>query len=264
MISYNLLGSNGRLGNQMFQYATLLGIAEKHGYEFYIPPSDFNDPLYDHQLLEVFTLQNLKKENIKKLYGVEQIKESSFRFDSTFFETCPDNVDIFGYFQTEKYFLHVANKVKEDFTFKEEIIHEVNDYLNELKSNEIISIHIRRGDYLKYPWHGCCSLEYYEKALSLIDNNIPVIIFSDDSEWCLQQKLFESDRFYVSVSNTNYLDLCLMSMCNYHIIANSSFSWWGAWLANSKCVYSPKLWFGPPLKEQNDISDLIPDRWIQL
>jgi len=264
MISYNLLGSNGRLGNQMFQYATLLGIAEKHGYEFYIPPSDFNDPLYDHQLLEVFTLQNLKKENIKKLYGVEQIKESSFRFDSTFFETCPDNVDIFGYFQTEKYFLHVANKVKEDFTFKEEIIHEVNDYLNQLKSNEIISIHIRRGDYLKYPWHGCCSLEYYEKALSLIDNNIPVIIFSDDSEWCLQQKLFESDRFYVSESNTNYFDLCLMSMCNYHIIANSSFSWWGAWLANSKCVYSPKLWFGPPLKEQNDISDLIPDRWIQL
>jgi len=264
MISYNLLGSNGRLGNQMFQYATLLGIAEKHGYEFYIPPSDFNDPLYDHQLLEVFTLQNLKKENIKKLYGVGQIKESSFRFDSTFFETCPDNVDIFGYFQTEKYFLHVANKVKEDFTFKEEIIHEVNDYLNQLKSNEIISIHIRRGDYLKYPWHGCCSLEYYEKALSLIDNNIPVIIFSDDSEWCLQQKLFESDRFYVSESNTNYFDLCLMSMCNYHIIANSSFSWWGAWLSNSKCVYSPKLWFGPPLKEQNDISDLIPDRWIQL
>jgi hypothetical protein len=264
MISYNLLGSNGRIGNQMFQYATLLGIAEKHGYEFCIPSSNFNDPFYDHQLLEVFELKNLKKGNIKKLHNVNQIKESSFRFDSTLFETCPDNVDIFGYFQTEKYFLHCVDKVKEDFTFKEEILNDANDYRNQLKSNDVISIHIRRGDYLKYPWHGCCPLEYYEKALSLIDDNIPVIIFSDDPEWCLQQKIFESDRFYVSENNTNAFDLCLMSMCNYHIISNSSFSWWGAWLANSKYVYAPNRWFGSPLSEQNDTSDLIPEGWIKL
>jgi hypothetical protein len=264
MISYNHLGCNGRIGNQMFQYAALLGIAEKHGYEFCIPSSNFNDPSCDHQLFEVFELKNLKKENIKKLYNVNQIKESGFHFDYNLFETCPDNVDIFGYFQTEKYFLHAIDKIREDFTFKEDIIKDVNDYRNQIKSSEVISLHIRRGDYLKYPWHGCCSLEYYEKALSLIDDNLPVIIFSDDPEWCLQQQLFESDRFYVSEHNTNSFDMCLMTLCDYHIIANSSFSWWGAWLSNSNVIYTPQRWFGPPLSEQNNTSDLIPDNWIKL
>jgi hypothetical protein len=264
MISYNLLGSNGRIGNQMFQYATLLGIAEKHGYEFCIPPSKNEDEWNDHQLIEIFGLKNLEKENIKKLYNVEQVKESNFRFDSNLFENCPDNVDIFGYFQTEKYFLHAVDKVKEDFTFKEEVVKDVSDYRSQIESNEVISLHIRRGDYLKYPWHGCCPLEYYEKALSLLDDNTPVIIFSDDPEWCVQQEIFESDRFYVSEHNGNAFDMCLMTLCDYHIIANSSFSWWGAWLANSKEVYAPQHWFGPPLNEQNDITDLIPERWIRL
>lgn len=264
MISFNHLGSHGRLGNQMFQYATLMGIAEKHGYEFCIPSSNFNDPYYDHQLFEAFELKNLKKENIKKLFNVKQIRESGFNFDLNLFESCPDNVDIFGYFQTEKYFSHIENKVKEDFTFKKEILKFAKEYKNQIQSKEVISLHIRRGDYVNQPWHGCCPLEYYEKSLSLLNDNIPVIIFSDDPKWCLNQQLFESDRFYVSENNSNLFDMCLMSICDYHIIANSSFSWWGAWLSNSKKVFAPKRWFGPPLSEQNDISDLIPDRWIKL
>jgi hypothetical protein len=168
------------------------------------------------------------------------------------------------FFITKKYFLHAVDKVKEDFTFKEEVVKDVSDYRSQIESNEVISLHIRRGDYLKYPWHGCCPLEYYEKALSLLDDNTPVIIFSDDPEWCVQQEIFESDRFYVSEHNGNAFDMCLMTLCDYHIIANSSFSWWGAWLANSKEVYAPQHWFGPPLNEQNDITDLIPERWIRL
>jgi hypothetical protein len=241
-----------------------MGIAEKHGYDFCIPPSNFNDPYYDHQLFEGFELKNLNKNNIRKLYTTQQVREAGFNFDSNLFENCPDNVDLFGYFQTEKYFAHIADKIKEEFTFKEDILTAAKEYRDQLESDEVISLHIRRGDYVTQPWHGCCSLEYYEKALSGLDADLPVIIFSDDPEWCLEQKLFESDRFYVSEHNSNLFDMCLMNLCDYHIIANSSFSWWGAWLANSKKVYAPSRWFGPPLSEQNDTSDLVPDRWIKL
>ena len=74
--------------------------------------------------------------------------------------------------------------------------------------------------------------------------NIPVIVFSDDCDWCNTQELFSDDRFMISENNSTDADLCLMSLCDYHIIANSSFSWWGAWLAKSKKVYAPKNWFG--------------------
>ena len=88
----------------------------------------------------------------------------------------------------------------------------------------------------------------------------PVIIFSDDTDWCKEQELFSSDRFLVSESGSSYVDLCLMSMCSYHIIANSSFSWWGAWLADSKKVVYPDKWFGPNNADKST-EDLFPEEW---
>lgn len=263
-ISFNMLGHHGRLGNQMFQYATLKSIATKHNYEYTIPPSNFNDPWHDHQLLEGFELYGLPKENVRYNQTSHRVEEGHFHFNYNLYKNCPDNVDLFGYFQTEKYFENIAEEVKKDFTFKDEILSVAKEYKNSIDSDDVISIHIRRGDYVNQPWHGCCSLEYYEKALSMFDSNIPVIIFSDDPKWALEQKLFESDRFYVSQGNSNIFDMCLMSLCTYHIIANSSFSWWGAWLADSKKVIAPQRWFGPPLSEQNDTRDLIPDRWTKI
>ena len=91
---------------------------------------------------------------------------------------------------------------------------------------------------------------------------MPVLVFSDDPDWCLSQELFESDRFLISKLNSSEFDLCVMSLCKYHIIANSSFSWWGSWLAKSKKTVSPKNWFGPPLT--HDTKDLYCDNWIVL
>jgi len=263
-ISFNMLGHHGRLGNQMFQYATLKSIAQKHEYDFTIPPSNFDDPWHDHQLFEGFELFSLPKENIKYNQTQQRVEEEHFHFNSELFENCPDNVDLFGYFQTEKYFCDIADDVKKDFTFKENIMSLAKNYRDEIKSEELISLHIRRGDYVNQPWHGCCSLEYYQQALLTLDDNIPVIIFTDDPKWALEQDIFSSDRFYVSQGNSNLFDMCLMTLCNYHIIANSSFSWWGAWLSNSKKVIAPQRWFGPPLSEQHNTCDLIPDHWIKL
>jgi len=263
-ISFNLLGNYGRLGNQMFQYATLKSIATKHGYEFTIPPSDFRDPWHDHQLFDAFKLYSLSKSNIRINDAQKRVNEEYFHFDQELYENCPDNVDLLGYFQTEKYFLEISEEVKKDFTFKENILSVAKDYRSQIDSDEVISLHVRRGDYVNQPWHGCCPLEYYQKALSMLDNDLPVIIFTDDPNWVLNENIFESDRFYVSHRNSNLFDMCLMTLCDYHIIANSSFSWWGAWLSNSKKVIAPQRWFGPPLSEQNDVKDLIPKGWTKI
>jgi hypothetical protein len=263
MIGYNHLGRNGRLGNQMFQYAALKGIAEKHEYEWCIPPSDFRvEPKAgeekDHQLFDAFKLESVKE---VKVLGAPYIQEKGFNFDQELFDNCEDNINLYGFFQSEKYFSHIEDEIKKDFTFKDEIVKPCKEMFS--FGTEAISLHIRRGDYLgKQDYHPICSMEYYEEALSKLNADIPVVIFSDDVRWCKAQEIFESDRFLVSESNSNVVDLCLMTMCDYHIVANSSFSWWGAWLSNSKRVIAPKNWFGD--KAELDDSDLVPERWERI
>ena len=259
-----MLGHHGRLGNQMFQYATLKSISTKHGYDFTIPPSSFVDPWHDHQLFEGFELYSLPKQNIRYNQTQKRVEEGHFHFNQNLYDNCPDDVDLFGYFQTEKYFLEISEDIKRDFTFKQDIFTVAKQYRDSIDSKEAISLHIRRGDYVNQPWHGCCPPEYYEKALSILSDDTPVIIFTDDPKWALSQPMFDSDRFYVSQGNSNLFDMCLMTLCDYHIIANSSFSWWGAWLSNSKKIIAPQRWFGPPLSEQNDTKDLLPNSWIKI
>jgi hypothetical protein len=107
--------------------------------------------------------------------------------------------------------------------------------------------------------HHNLDLNYYEEALKHFDDR-QVIVFSDDPEWCKEQSLFSDDRFLVSESEDNKIDLCLMTFCTSHIIANSSFSWWGAWLANSQKVIAPSKWFGPNNADK-ETKDLIPETW---
>ena len=164
-------------------------------------------------------------------------------FDEELFVNCPDNVDLVGYFQTEKYFKHIEDEIREDFTFSKEITEMCKELYNKVVDGESISLHIRRGDYTVNPNHPTQTVEYYDKALSNFDSKIPVFVFSDDPSWCHEQELFSDDRFLISDGNATEFDLCLMSLCTYHIIANSSFSWWGAWLAKSKKIIAPKNWF---------------------
>ncbi|MCJ7649978.1 MAG: alpha-1,2-fucosyltransferase [Candidatus Lokiarchaeota archaeon] len=260
MIGFNHIGSLGRLGNQMFQYAALRGIAKTKGYEFCIPESNFKNEWEDHQLFEAFTLLNLKN---RKTGRVGVYPETQYNYSKKYVDECPDNINLSGYFQTEKYFSHIADSIREDFTFKSEILNPCKEAFD---FDEVISLHVRRTDYVKKSVdHPPCSLEYYEEALSKFDSNLPVLIFSDDINWCKDQNLFKPDKFMISESKWNLVDMCLMSMCSHHIIANSSFSWWGAWLSDSDNVIAPSRWFGDNGYTANhNTEDIIPDRWVKL
>ena len=260
MLAFNHLGKLGRLGNQMFQYASLRGIAANRGYDFGIPPSNFRDVWNDHQLFEVFELPHLPRGNIKFLdRGYAPVaKEVTFGFDEHLFNQCPNDISILGFFQTEKYFERIKTSIVEDFTFRSHILTPCKEMMSGL--DKPISLHVRRTDYLTNPNHTALDLSYYEQALEKFDSDQTVIVFSDDPEWCNEQELFASDRFLISENEDNTIDLCLMTLCSGHIIANSSFSWWGAWLANSKKVIAPSKWFGPGNADKS-LEDLIPKRW---
>jgi len=262
MISFNNLGNLGRLANQMFQYASLKGIAKNCGYDFCIPPKEFfgkndlNVKRSDVALCDCFNLSAVKKEIVIN----PVVQESGFHFDENIFNNCSDGVDLLGYFQSEKYFKHIEDEIRKDFTFKDDLLQICSSFIKQnFLCSDVISLHIRRGDYVSNPNHPVQTLEYYRDALSRMPD-LPVIVFSDDSDWCNQQELFSSDRFAISKGNSTDADLCLMSLCKYHIIANSSFSWWGAWLANSEKVIAPENWFGGDCSK-NNTKDLYLSHW---
>ena len=259
MIGFNHIGNVGRLCNQMFQYAALRGIASKHNYEFCIPNSNFLDKWKDHQLFVGFNLPNLKH---KKMLPGNYYQERQFHYDQQFVDECPDNVSLYGYFQSEKYFQHIENSIREDFTFKPEILDPCKEAFNNF--NDAISLHVRRTDYMQKSMdHPPCSLKYYADAISHFDDTLPILVFSDDIEWCKNQSLFDNDRFIFSENTWNLVDLCMQSLCSYHIIANSSFSWWGSYLANSKKTVAPKNWFGDSgYTSINQTQDIYRKNWI--
>jgi hypothetical protein len=260
MLAFNHLGHLGRLGNQMFQYASLRGIAARRGYDFGIPPSKFDDEWRSHQLFEVFDLPNLPRSNVKYLDGgnAPVAQERFFHFDQLLFDQCPNDVSLFGFFQSEKYFKHIENSILEDFTFRDHILEPCKEIAEGFDNP--VSLHVRRTDYLtNNANHHNLDLSYYGEALKHFDGR-QVIVFSDDPEWCQEQELFSDDRFLVSESGDNKIDLCLMTFCTGHIIANSSFSWWGAWLAKSEKVIAPSKWFGRNNADKKT-KDLIPETW---
>jgi hypothetical protein len=245
MISFNNLGYMGRLGNQMFQYAALRGIASHKGYWYSIPTNT--------SLSECFKIPSTLHNNNSVVVTTEK-----FEFDKELFDNCPDDVDVCGYFQSEKYFKHIEQQIRQDFIFQDKIFEECLSYKNNFLNTKIISLHIRRSDYLIDPNFECLSLDYYWNALKLLPN-FPVIIFSDDPEWCKNK--FKNDSFIISPFKDPFYDLCMMTLCNYHIIANSSFSWWGSWLAKSKQTIAPKKWFAGEFSNWNT-KDLYPPNWI--
>ena len=264
MLSFNNLGRIGRLGNQMFQYSALKGIAEKNGFEYCIPESNFSNPWSDHQLFDTFKMSTLKNKGVQKSNKI--IQETKFNFDNSFFNLSESNLDVVGYFQTEKYFSHIRENLLIDFEFVDEIFEPCIEMINTIEKP--ISLHVRRTDYLtKSNEHPPQTIEYYESALSNFDSDRNVIIFTDDISWCKSQELFSSDRFLISESKDNRIDLCLMSLCSDYIIANSSFSWWGAWLSKNEnpTVIAPKKWFGDGgYTKHHNTEDIIPTRWRKI
>ena len=278
-ISYNRLGSNGRLGNQMFQYAGLRGIAANRGYDWVIPrPDSYGDSNYG--LFDCFEMGSVEEKNFGQL-NVQSIATGQFHFSQEFFDGCPDNINLHDYFTTEKYFANIKDVIRKDFTFKKEILEPCKEIVDELENP--IFMHVRRGDYVVNPSaHPMCPISYYEKALELFDENSPILVFSDSIEWCKEQDFFQGDRFMLSEYDEKYsqtadtllgkqntlipyFDLCMMTLCNGGIIANSTMSWWGAWLMENKTqpIVAPKPWFGTHYNDYN-MNDLLPDGWVEV
>jgi len=260
MITFNYLGKLGQLGNQMFQYAATKGIATHLGYDFMIPDHDeiFDDGIGNKLRIELdgpFTIDCKRG-----MIPTRDVREPGFEFSKKFFDRCPDNVNLFGFFQTEKYFKHIEGDIRNDFVFKKQIRDECQEIVEGV-FNDPIALHIRRGDFLINSGnHHNLTLEYYKKALSKFDPHRDVIIFTDDPDWAKAQDLFKPDRFIISEGNSSYHDLYLMTQCSSFIIANSSFSWWGAWLGNGEEVIAPSIWFGPNNSHLNT-KDLYPRHW---
>ena len=278
-IGYNRLGSNGRLGNQMFQYAGLRGVAANREFDWVVPrPESYGDSNYG--LFDCFKMSNVKEENFGMING-QNVATGQFHFNQDFFDRCPDNVNLHDYFQSPKYFSNIEDQIREDFTFKAEILDPCQEIMSDLESP--IFIHVRRGDYVNSQnAHPVCPVEYYKEALTHFDDEVPVLVFSDDIDWCQEQELFAGDRFMLSEYNerypqscdTNdgrqnalipYFDMCMMTLCSGGIMANSSMSWWGAWLISNPTqpIVAPKQWFGEQYKDYN-MNDLRPEEWIQV
>jgi hypothetical protein len=238
----------------------------------------------NYSLNDAFNLESVKEENLNVLEDVQYVGERFFHFDDVLFENCPDNVSLHGFFQSEKYFKHIENDIRNDFTFRNEHLKPCKEFIEQFDGQEPIMLHVRRGDPnlvdprgFKWAYVNCSDqhpvqpLEYYEKALREFNDNQPVIVFSDSPEWVKEQEFFSDDRFMISEpqdkygdgSYLPYVDLCLMSLCSHAIIANSSMSWWGAWLQTNpnKKVIAPKMWFGPAYSDK-DTKDLYCSDWI--
>ena len=277
MIGNNRIGCNGRLGNQMFQYASMRGIASVKGFDWVVPPEDY-DHTANYALFETFKMTNVQNNNIGFVKG-NILKETIHCFDKNLVDSCSDDTDLDGFFQTEKYFENIADEIRSDFTFKDEYLKPCKEFIDSLETTPIF-LHIRRGDAIgKEHYHPVAPMSYYVEALKRFDEDTPCFVFSDDLEWCKSQDLFKSDKFlfndnierydYTSMDGSGsmqytllpHIDLCLMSLCSGAIIVNSSFSWWGAWLQNNRGkVIASKPWFGPSASHL-DTSDVVPDHW---
>ena len=265
-VAFNYLGKLGQLGNQMFQFAATLGVARYTGVAYSIPNHDevLVDALGNKLRIELFDCFDIKPENTGILKTDYVVQEKGFEFDSSVLSSSREvDYTLYGFFQTEKYFKHCARELREQFTFKKQIVDECKEIVDSC-FNDPIALHIRRGDFLINSGnHYNQSLDYYEEALKKFDVKRQVVIFSDDPDWCMEQALFADDRFIVSQAAGPYHDLYMMSQCSDFIIANSTFSWWGAWLANRGRGIAPKQWFGSNNAHLN-IKDLYCEHWETL
>lgn len=278
MITFPHLGYIGRLGNQMFQYSALVAIAKKHGLDFSLCNSNldlykcFQIPtkISSYYNPDFIGTHNLKSRSISNYRTIFCESNEDFnlvldtKFDYNFFNTNHDNKSIVGFFQNYKYFENVEDELYKIFTFNKQYSKISEYYYREIFSDtKTIALHIRRTDYLDSSVLNNLTLDYYENALKRFDSSLPVLVFSDDTDWCESQSIFSDERFTIIKSNNTYIDLCLMSLCDYHIIANSSFSWWGSWLARSKKTICPRNWFSPDFAHLDSDGLRLP-YWIAL
>lgn len=287
----------GGLGNQMFQYSLGKNLAIINNTQLKIDKSWFDKESnkFRNYELDIFNvnisvassgeISKLKyhrgvRGKIKKLfdrykpyYQRSWIKERKPGYDKNILKI-KDNSYVDGYWQSEKYFKDINNELLQEFKLRKELDERNNQMMEKIVKSNSVAIHIRRGDYVKNKktnqYHGTCSIDYYQKAVQMVNNEVSQsnwFVFSDEINWAKENLNLTGRINYVNINNdqNNYGDLILMSKCQHQIIANSSFSWWGAWLNNyeRKIVIAPRRWFNLP-PEDFDINDLVPESWIKI
>lgn len=256
MIVFNNF-NQGRLGNQLFFVAGTIGIA-KNNNTTYGFTSNMSHSGIDYQ--SIFK-NPLPITNIipNKQYHQEQFCYSDIKIN--------DDVELVGYFQSEKFFKHCEDLIIKQFEFKNDVVEFVKDQYPEIVDN--CSIHIRRGDYVNQPnHHPVTPIEYYYKILDDISSEYDnIFIFSDDEEWVKNEFKGEKYIFPKFKDNNDIYSFVLMSLSKDNIICNSTYSWWAAWLNKNKNkkIYSPEhdKWFGP-MYNNLDTKDILPDEWIKI
>lgn len=251
----------GGLGNQMFQIAVAYAYAKRHKTKAVFDFNTCHTPLQGNPSTKYAEsiLKKVPQGNVNITYqfmwnerghGYREIP----KLDGSLLLT--------GYFQSAKYFEDHEEDIKKLFDFPTEISNKINSYVDRTFPDMVTAVHVRRGDYLKNPdIHPTCDVEYYKKAMEEIGDGDFVFI-SDDIDWCKEN--FKGDNIHFSPYTDEIEDLCLISACDNQIIANSTFSWWGAYLCTwaDKKVVAPKLWFGD--KGPQEQGDIIPDNWIKI
>jgi hypothetical protein len=270
----------------LFQYAAGLSLSLKHQTQLKTAVQFKNSDTSRSLGLSHFNLNLIEatREDVNQLYSGSAVdraiqavlpaqfkhvyKEKHFAYQSGF-EKLGSNVYLKGYWQSERYFSTIANQVKDIFTLQPQCYSNILPLIEEIKRNESVSIHVRKGDYLLHPYSDYyASLEstYYNNALAALQENLPQLklyVFTDDPKWVEENLALPQPFTLISGVQTRsmYEDFQAMLSCKYHIIANSSFSWWTAWLSarKGKKVVAPKEWFksGP-----SDTADLIPKSWL--
>ena len=276
----------GGLGNQMFQYAIgrQLSLLNKDNLfldkEALLNNTNLIYTKRDYEL-NIFKLssKDLNFNNLTKFINKikQKIKprkiiiESSSEYNESILKHT-GNLLLDGYWQSEKYFKNIEYQIREDFAFKNKP-NEINaNILEKIRQSNSISLHIRRGDYVynlnTNKVHGICSTEYYDQGISIIQSKVSnpqFFIFSDDIEWVKKNHRFNSEPDYIDFNKgkDSFEDMRLMSNCKHCIIANSTFSWWAAWLNTNpkKIVIAPKKWFNDATI---NTQDLIPETWIKI
>ena len=251
----------GGLGNQLFQIAAAYAHALRLKTEFYVVEGQHHHEGQGNNI-STYTDNILRKIKFQPFASFE--KNGLMHEKGHHYTPFPEADDLYfvGYFQSEKYFEDYKSQIRTLFKMREEdekIIYEKYPFL---KDERVASLHIRRGDYLNFPTiHPTLSSDYYKEALDRVRDRSKIMIFSDDMKWCKEK--FEGNDLVFADLPEDYLDLYAMSKCYHHIVSNSSFSWWGAWLSNTRGkIIAPKTWFGPEGPSQTD--DIVPDTWEKI
>ncbi len=279
----------GGLGNQLFQYASAYALAKSQNKKLIIDVSRFSEyRLHPLRLDKLSIDENFtyKRTFVKDIYRkISQKISPFFGGERHYFETdlsfngalfFKENLSYLnGYFQSEKYFKDYRDELLSALVPRKSLSAEQSELKEKISSRSSVSVHIRRGNYLSdskaLETHGLCDKYYFDRGFERIqgivnDDNLQVVVFSDDIDWCKSHVRFPTETLYVKGDEkAPEIDMYLMSCCDHNIISNSSFSWWGAWLNQneSKVVVAPKRWFADE-KMNSQSYDIVPNEWLRV